>query len=205
MFGIISRTVKENVREYILLNLFFYGLVAVSMAYTFVFPEVQRGVMEELRAEFPKMFPIVVDAYTSGNFPFAALLTFLINLVLGSFVYITLPSFIIPFGGIIMGCIRAIGWGVLLAPTSPEMAWSMIPHSLTLILEGQGYILAMFAAYVHWKGVFWPKKVGEEKRSKAYLKGIKNTACIYLLVTLVLAVSALYEAFEVIYLVGIRA
>lgn len=202
MFRSALKTIKGNFREYVLLNLLYYGLVAASMAYAYAFPEVQRGLMEALREEFAEVFPWVVEAYMSGNFPLAATLTFSINLVLGSFVYITLPSLIVPFGGVVMGCIRAVSWGLLLAPTSPELAQAMIPHSLTLILEGQGYILVMFAAVIQWKGVMRPRSVGEEKRLKAYLAGIKKTVHIYMLVTLVLAISAIYEAFEVVYIVG---
>ncbi len=36
----------------------------------------------------------------------------------------------------------------------------------------------------------------------AYLAGIRKTAYLYVLVTSVLAVSAIYEAFEVIYILG---
>ena len=97
---------------------------------------------------------------------------------------------------------RAVAWGLVLAPTSPELALAMIPHSLTLILEGQGYILAIFVVFLQWKGIIWPSSIGEEKRSKAYLTGIKETMSMYILVALVLAVSAIYEAFEVIYIVG---
>ncbi|MDH5687161.1 MAG: hypothetical protein OEZ48_04790 [Candidatus Bathyarchaeota archaeon] len=194
--------VRQSLREYVLLNVLYYGLVAASMAYTYAFPQIQTELLESLRAEFPEAFPLVVEAYISGNFPLAAALTFLINLVLGSFAYITLPSSILPFGGVALGCIRAIAWGLVLAPTSPELAWAMIPHSLTLILEGQGYILAMFAVFLQWKGIIWPSSLGEEKRSKAYLAGIRKTMSVYILVALVLAVSAIYEAFEVIYIVG---
>jgi hypothetical protein len=194
--------VRQSLREYVLLNVLYYGLVAASMAYTYAFPEIQAELLESLRAEFPEVFPWVVEAYVSGNFPLAAALTFLINLVLGSFVYITLLSLVIPFGGVALGCIRAIAWGLVLAPTSPELAWAMIPHSLTLILEGQGYILAMFAVFLQWKGIIWPSSIGVEKRSEAYLAGIRKTVSVYILVALVLAVSAIYEAFEVIYIVA---
>lgn len=128
-------------------------------------------------------------------------MTFAINLILGSIVYITLPSLVVPFAGIPVGFLRAVGLGLILAPTSPELAQAMIPHSLTLVLEGQGYILAMFAAYLHWKGVLWPRRIGETRRSRAYMAGLRNTARIYVLVVLVLAISAVYEAFEVIHLV----
>jgi hypothetical protein len=202
MFRKALKTIKDNFREYVLLNLLYYSLVASSMAYTYTFPEVQRGLMEALGEEFKEGFPWVAEAYTSGNFPMAAILTFSVNLALGSFVCITLPSLIMPFGGVIIGCIRATLWGLLLAPTSPELAQAMIPHSLTLVLEGQGYILAMYAVTMQWKGVIRPRSIGEEKRLKAYIVGIKKTTQIYLLITLVLVISAIYEAFEVIYIVG---
>jgi len=194
--------VRQSLRGYVLLNVLYYGLVAASIAYTHAFPQIQTELLGTLRAEFPEVFPLVVEAYVSGNFPLAAALTFLINLVLGSFAYITLPSLILPFGGVAFGCMRAVAWGLVLAPTSPELALAMIPHSLTLILEGQGYILAIFVVFLQWKGIIWPSSIGEEKRSKAYLTGIKETMSMYILVALVLAVSAIYEAFEVIYIVG---
>jgi len=199
---VILRVMKENRKEYVASNLLYYGLVAVSMIYVSFYADIQEALLGEVRADFPTLFPSVVEAYRSGNFSLAAALTFFFNLVLGSFVYITLPSLIIPFSGVVTGSIRAVGWGLLLAPTSPELMRAMIPHSLTLILEGQGYVLAMFAAYVHWKGVFRPKSIGEENRARAYMAGIKRTTHVYLLVALVLAVSAIYEAFEVIYLLG---
>jgi len=59
----------------------------------------------------------------------------------------------------------------------------------------------MFAVFLQWKGIIWPSILGEEKRSKAYLAGIRKTVSVYILVALVLAVSAIYEAFEVIYIV----
>ncbi|MEM2497848.1 MAG: hypothetical protein QXK12_06230 [Candidatus Nezhaarchaeales archaeon] len=78
----------------------------------------------------------------------------------------------------------------------------MITHSITLILEGQAYILAIFSSTLQWKGIIRPKSIGEKKRSKAYIIGLKKTAHLYILVTLLLATSAIYEAIEVIYIVG---
>ncbi len=194
--------IKKNKREYFGLNILYYGLVSASMVFTYLFPDVQSGLLELIRIGITDAFPWIVEAYKSGNFPLAAVLTFLINFFLGSFVYITLPALIIPFGGIVLGCVRAVGWGLILAPTSPELARAMMTHSLVIVLEGQGYILAMFAVYLLWKEVLWPKSRGEKTRSKAYLTGIRKTANIYLLITLVIAISAIYEAFEVMYIVG---
>jgi len=196
------RVIRENLTEYVVVNVLYYGLVAVAMVYVFFNPSVQEVLLSQVRAEFLQSYPLVVEAYTSGNLPLAAALTFTFNLALGSFVYITLPSLVIPFGGVITASIRAVGWGLLLAPTSPELALLLVPHSLVLILEGQGYILATFAAYLQWKGVFKPKSFHVESRVEAYLIGVKNTAYIYILVALLLAISALYEAFEIIYILA---
>lgn len=129
-----------------------------------------------MRSEFSEVFPVLVEAYTRGKFVLAAGLTFFINFFLGSPVYITFPSLVFPFGGVATGCIRAVGWGLVLAPYSPELAEAMIPHLLTLILEGQDYILAMFAAYIQWKGVLRPKSVGEENRVQSFKAGLRKTA-----------------------------
>ncbi len=194
--------IKDNKRAYFGLNILYYGLVTASMVFTYFFPDVQSGLLELIRIGITDAFPWIVEAYKSGNFPLAVVLTFLINIFLGSFLYITLPALIIPFGGIVLGCVRAVGWGLILAPTSPELARAMMTHSLVIVLEGQGYILAMFAVYLLWKEVLWPKSRGEKTRSKAYLTGIRKIAHIYLLVILILAISAIYEAYEVMYIVG---
>jgi len=194
------RIIKENFKEYVALNVLYYGLVAVAMIYVFFNPSIQEALLSEVRAGFLESFPLLVEAYTSGNLLLAAALTFAFNLVLGSFVYITLPSLVVPFGGVVTASIRAVGWGLLLAPTSPGLALRMVPHFLVLILEGQGYILAMFAAYLQWKGALKPKSVQTESRVKAYWIGVKRTAYIYILVALLLAISALYEAFEITYI-----
>jgi len=41
-------------------------------------------------------------------------------------------------------------WGLILSPSHPELAGPMIPHSLTLILEGQAYVVAMLAVWRLW-------------------------------------------------------
>ena len=77
----------------------------------------------------------------------------------------------------------------------------MIPHSLTLLLEGQGYILALLAVYVSGNTFLRPRSVGLNTHGEGYVNGLKQTGSLYVLVTLFPAVAAVYEALEVIYLV----
>jgi hypothetical protein len=194
--------VRENRRAYIIINLVYYGLVLVGMVYVSFNPALQEFLLDQVGEAFA-MGPLaaVTEAYTNGQVITATLLTFVINLVAGSLIYITLPSLVIPFSGFLVGILRAVLWGLLLSPTNPELGAVMIPHSITLILEGQAYVLVLLAVYVQGHSFLWPHRTGSESYRQGYLQGLKQTAQLYLLVIIVLAVSALYEVLEVIFLV----
>ena len=193
--------IKESCRAYIVLNLAYYGLVTCGMIYVAFNPSLQQSLLELVGSAFTEgPFSAVGSAYVRGQVLQAIVLTFVVNLFIGSIVWITLPSLVIPFSGLLLGAYRAILWGLLLSPTTPEMRLVMIPHSLVLILEGQAYILAMLAAYVQGRAFLWPRSVGVATRRQGYGLGLKRSVRIYLLVVLVLAVAAVYEALEVIFI-----
>ena len=199
--------VRANWRVYIIINVLYYGIVAIAMVYVTFNPHLQEALFELVGQAFTQgPLTAVGEAYGGGQVMAAIGLTFVVNLLVGSFIYITLPSLFIPFLGLVMGVVRAILWGLLLSPSSPDLRMAMIPHSLTLILEGQGYIIALLAAYVHGKSFLMPRRSGVEADGlraylQGYLLGLKQTAWLYLLIVLVLAVAAIYEALEVIFLV----
>ena len=77
----------------------------------------------------------------------------------------------------------------------------MIPHSLTLIFEGQAYILAMLGVYLQARAFLWPRTAGVEGHFKGYVEGLKWTGKIYILVVITLLVAAIYEVLEVVIMV----
>jgi len=193
--------IKESRRAYIVLNLVYYGLVICGMIYVAFNPSLQQSLIKLVGSAFTEgPLSAVGSAYTGGQVLQAMVLTFVVNLFLGSIAVITLPSLVIPFSGLLMGAYRAVLWGLLLSPTTPQIRLVMIPHSLVLILEGQAYILAMLAAYVQGKAFLWPRSVGATTRRQGYGVGAKRSARIYMLVVLLLAVAAIYEALEVIFI-----
>ena len=203
------KVVGEFRRAYIVLNLIYYGLVVLGMIYVVFNPSLQQSLMEAVGSAFIEgPFSALGGAYLGGQVLMAIVLTFMVNLFIGSFAWITLPSLVIPFSGLLMGAYRAVVWGWVLSPTTPEMRMVMIPHSLTLILEGQAYILAMLAAYIQGRAFFYPRSVGAATRKQGYWAGVKHLGRLYLLVALLLAVAAIYEALEVIFIIplfiGIR-
>jgi hypothetical protein len=194
--------VQENRRAYILINILYYGLVVICMVYVAFNQELQKSLLNEIGAAFmtgPLAF--VGQAYVNAQVFTAILATFFVNLLIGSFASVTLPSLVIPFSGLLVGIYRAILWGLLLSPADPNLRLIMIPHSITLIIEGQAYILTMLAAYIQGRAFLWPKSVGLESRAKGYLEGLKRTGKLYLLIILTLAVAAIYEVIEVVIMV----
>ena len=194
--------VRRHRRPYIILNVAYYGLVAGAMVYVAGHPALQVALLGEVALSFTQgPMAKVADAYMGGHVFQAMILTFLFNFFLGSAVVLLAPSLIVPFAGVGIGFIRAALWGLLLAPTTPELQATMIPHSLTLVLEGQGYILAMLAVWVLGRAFISPSSVGAPSWGAGYVRGLKDACAVFLLVAAVLAVAAIYEALEVIYLI----
>ena len=194
--------VQENRRAYITFNAAYYGFVIAAMIYVAFNPEVQQQLLATVSESFSRgALSIARQAYEESRVLPAILATFLINLLLGSLAQLSLPSLLIPFSGLLVGFYRALMWGLLLSPASPELALPMLPHSITLILEGQAYVLVMLAIYSHGKAFLFPRSVGAGNHRNGYLEGLKQHGYLYVLVTLLLLIAAVYEALEVIYLV----
>ncbi|MGQ9459968.1 MAG: stage II sporulation protein M [Candidatus Bathyarchaeaceae archaeon] len=96
--------------------------------------------------------------------PWLVLDIFFFNLVLSGFVLVTLSGlafFVLP---LVFLFVRAFLWGVLLNGLSTSMFLAAFP---TLILEGEGYVLAALAGINLGMSWFKPKRVyGEEELSR---------------------------------------
>ncbi len=195
-------SIKEFRRAYVVLNLVYYGLVVCAMIYVSFNPSLQQTLAEATGAAFTEgPLSALGGAYVGGQVWLAVVLTFVVNLVVGSLAYITLPSLVLPFSGLLLGAYRALVWGLILSPTrSSGLSQVMIPHSLTLLLEGQAYILAMLAAYIHGRAFLWPHTVGETGHRRGYVIGLKRSLRLYCAVVILLALAAIYEALEVIFI-----
>ena len=195
-----SAVIKEHRRAYIVLNLLYYGLIAGGMVYAAFDPALQKSLWNQLGEGF-STGPLeeLVGAYSGGQVLLAAVLTFAVNLVGGSFAFITMPSLIIPFSGLLVGVYRALLWGLLFSPSAVVGA-GLVFHLPTIILEGQAYVLAMLAAYLQGMAFLRPKSMGVRTHRQGYWEGVKLSVRVYLLVVVVLLVAAVYEAVSVIFI-----
>lgn len=192
--------VEEHRRAYLILNLVYYGLMVGGMVYA-AFDRALQEALLELVGEAFATGPLgeVSGAYSGGRILLAAALTFVVNLAGGSFASITLPSLIIPLSGLLVGAYRAVLWGLLFSPTA-VMGAGIVFQLPTLLLEGQAYVLTMLAAYAQGVAFLRPRSVGAETHLRGYRVGVKRSIRIYVLVVIVLALAALYEAASVILL-----
>jgi hypothetical protein len=195
--------IRAHWRAYVWLNIMYSGLIGVGMLYSTFNLALQKLITDAVGTAFSQgPLAAVGEAYLSGQTIRAILLTFGINLVVGSGATITLPSLLIPFSGLLMGAYRAVLWGLIYAPTTPELRVIFFPHLPTLLLEGQAYILVLLGVVIQGRALFAPRTVGSATRRQGYGQSIKLTLQLYKLVLLVLAIAAIYEVLEAAMLIA---
>lgn len=183
---------RDNLRAYLILNLMFYGILALSVVYVYQHPEMGRFWQYNAKVGLQKglLAPIYQVYFVERNIPLAAILTFVINLVIGSAAMLSLPSFIIPFVGIPILMTRFAFWGIV---AGPEKILQFVPCG-TILLEGQGYVLASLAIYLQGSRFLRPKHYGFRSMTEAYKAGFKLTVRLYVLIAIILFIAAIFES-----------
>ncbi|KJQ52494.1 hypothetical protein [Microbacterium sp. SA39] len=194
--------IKEHRRTFIIFNAVFYGLFVVAMIITAVLPHLQGDAIDGVQGELdqPGLGSAVSAGYESGNVLWAAGITLVVNFFIGALLTTTIPSLVVPFFGIAFTIYRVIQWGILFAPVDGN--WGVfLPHLITLIIEGQAYLIAAFAVWIHGRKVLQPRHFDLTSRVVGYKAGFKDTLTLYPLVIILLMIAAIYEAIEVIFII----
>ena len=193
----------EEIRKYkylfIALHVICFGTVIVLMLFAYQLPELQFSLLAGIKSQVGSgsgPLGVAGKAYLSKNILRAAVTTVVINFFLGSLAFITLPSLIVPGVGILVLGFRSLLWGLLLAPTFVNLSGMMLPHSLTVLLEGEGYIVAGFFAVLI--PVYLFRKAEGPSVVKRYGRAVLMNLRCNLLVAIILMIAAIYEATEVI-------
>jgi len=186
-------------RLFLTLHIIYFGAVVLFMIVAYLLPELQVCLLAGIKSQVTDgsgPLGVAGKAYASKIIPRAAAVTFVINFLLGSLVCITIPSIIIPGIGVLLAAFRAVMWGLLLSPNFDSLSGPMLPHSVTLLLEGEAYIVAMFFALLILVYLF--RKAEGPSPLRRYGTALLMNVRGNLLVAIVLAVAAIYEAIEVI-------
>jgi hypothetical protein len=200
------RILRENKRLYIALNLLFYGSILVGLAYGFMRP----GVAEEMAKwgasallEAPPTAPAMF-AFLRGSFLTAALFTFLGNLSLCT-LSIGLSLVFPPIVILALPFLTGMGflWGAAFAAALSLGPLTLLAHLLAFAIEGQSIILVGFIMLRTFDAILRPQRFGEVSRWSAYRRALGQTGRLYVVILVILLVGAIYEAFELVYVVKV--
>lgn len=205
----IAEIFRKDRKLFLYANAYYFGLVLVGALIALLFPAAQVFLINTagniLGGGALDPFSIIGDAYRSGNVLEAAVVTFIYNLVLGTLVEITIPSLIIPFWAPLIGGVRAVEWGIMLIIPVPGLlpVQRAVPHYLTILLEGEAYVVAIFACLRQARVLLKLESIPADRRIKEYVGTMADNIKLLPVVALLLAVSALYEAWEVMFFAGV--
>jgi len=192
------RLIRDHSRIYLLMNLAGYGLVAIGFALGLFFPELSAARAADLEADGTG--ELVRRLFESP--PLFALAILAVNVFSLTLTTIVLPSLVFPFAGIALFGQWAIEAGITLVP-STDIGWvASIPHTLTVLIELQAYLMFVFGAYL--LGTYWvsPQLAGVASRRLAYVEGLKRIGLLAMPALLLLVIGAIWEAYSLHFLVA---
>ncbi len=191
------RILREERRTYLLLNAIVYGVLLIGFGVGVAFPDLSAARTQTLQDDGTA--DLVLSLLSN---PWLFALTILgINVSRIGLLAITLPSLVVPFAGVAVFLIWTVVTGVTLAPAD-EVGWvALIPHSLTVVIELQAYILLVLGAWILGRSWVRPATVGAPNRRRGYLRGLQRLGWLSLPALVLLIIGAVYEAFSLVYLV----
>lgn len=166
------RIIGDNARVYVVANVAAYGIFLIGFALGLAFPHLSDA--QSVRLEDDGTADLVRSLFAD---PW------------------------LPFGGIALFAYWALTTGMTLVPQN-EIGWvALIPHSLTLIVEFQAYLLLLLGVFL--LGAYWvnPRAVGAVNRRQAYRRGLRDLGWLALPALVLFVTGAVYEAFSLRYFV----
>lgn len=191
------RLLREHMRAYLIINAAAYGLAIIGFAIGLVFPELQAARSASLEEDGTGD----LVRWLVNIPPLFALTILGVNLFRLSLLTIVVPSLIVPFAGLAFFGYWAVETGITLVPTSPQGWVALIPHSLTLVIEFQAYVLLVLGAYLMGRHWLFPRTVGAKNRRQGYVRGLRRIGLLALPALALLIVGAVWEAYSLRYFV----
>ncbi|MEV6625690.1 stage II sporulation protein M [Amycolatopsis sp. NPDC051106] len=189
--------IRADLRAYLLFNAFVYGMVLLGMAVGVLFPELHASRVASFAGGEQGA---LVNAVVGNGWVFGTVI-FLVNVFPTALLLITLPSLVVPFAGLAVFAIKTIDLGLTLAPVDATSRLTLIPHSLTLVIEFQAYALVMFGAYLLGRSWLRPATVEASTRRQGYARGLTRLGWLWLPALVLFVIGAVYEVIEIYFLV----
>ena len=184
--------IRRDLRPFLVLNAVAFGFFLVGFVLGLIFPELVQ--MQADKFEESGQTELVLRVFQ--NPWLFALVIFAVNTFRVGAAMIVLPSMLVPFLGIVLFAYKALNIGMTIAPTSPTLWVGLIPHSLTVVIEFEAYVLFMLGAWILGRSWLRPAGVGAVTRRQAYVRGLQNLGWLSLAAVVLLVVGAAWEAWS---------
>ncbi|WP_242623198.1 stage II sporulation protein M [Pseudonocardia sediminis] len=191
------QVIRTDLGAYLVLNVVVYGLFLAGFAAALVFPELTAARVEALQADGTAD----LVGWLFDKVWLFALVILGVNTLTVGVASILLPSMVVPFAGVAVFAYRAFTIGTTLAPVDENGWLILIPHSLTVVVEFQAYVLLVLGAYLLGRAWLRPATVGVATRRQGYVRGLRQAGWVAVPAFALLVFGAVYEAFSLRYLV----
>lgn len=199
LLGPLFTEVYQRRKLFRFVNTFFYTVFFVNLFVALYNPETHRLIIYYITHVFSEGdLQYIGEAYEQGDIIRAAITTFHNNFWIQTFlltILISIPPFML---GLFKNLISFSFAGYAMSPIWTGSAIQLSFHSITIVLELEAYILAVFAVilwtYYFWNAIFTRKQV-KNKLSKGFRVLIAST----LVSGCILAIAGLYEAITIIF------
>ena len=203
VFGPVSSALMAHPGTLWTLHILLYGAFFGFGALAIAFPLANLGLVEFVHGIFAEgNLKHLGDAYLEGNVAAASFWTWFNNFVVQTVLLTMIPAALIPFAGtawaISKHMLSFCLVGFVMAPLWSDSIGVLPLHAITITVELEAYVIAAFVATVFPIRIV--KAVASEDPLGGYLSGLRVLASGTLLVGVVLAIVALYEAVTLILL-----
>ncbi len=200
LIGPLFSEIQQKNKLFHFINNFFYAVFFVNLFTAIYDPETHRLVIYYITHVFSKGdLQYIGEAYTQGDIIRAAVTTFHNNFWVQTFlltILISIPPFLL---GVFKTFISFAFAGFAMSPIWVGTASRFTFHSITIVLELEAYILAVFAVVV-WTYSFWNAVFTRKQFRQKVLNGLRVIVSAIIISGCILAIAGLYEALTIILL-----
>jgi hypothetical protein len=200
--GGIADIFKKDWKLFVVANVFLFGLFALGVLAGMAFPTVHDDLTRWIeQATTTGPVGTASDTLKAGDIWLGTWQIFshnyFVTIVVGILSIVFPPLIFFVFG------IQFFAFGIIYS--IPEMLHNpvtLIPVLGTVLLEGEGYVIAIFATLRLVEALIWPHRFGEQSIIRAYARAIIDNGKLLVVAGIVLAVAALFEAASIVLVLG---
>lgn len=189
--------IRAELRPYLALNAIIHGSLLAGMATGMLFPDLTAAQIDSL---VESGTAAQIEALAEGNVWVFGLVILGLNTLRVGLLSIIAPSLIVPFTGIVLVTVQLFFTGLIIAPVDADAATILIPHSVTLLIEFQAYVLLAFGVYLLGRSWLRPATADAPNRRQGYVRGLRQLLWLSALALALLVIGGFYEALSVGYL-----